>query len=482
MSILRSAFMLVGVLLVAAFSAVVATTYYFRPELFAQLWNEKAPATSPLEARAAEGPKEAATAESPAPLWPFAAPKAEVGGDVVTVARKVRPMVVLVQTLDAQKTVRSTGTGFFVSADGKFITNAHVVEGGKSFRIRRSDGTSVEVSGALAYHRETDLAVLQAKCTGVPFLAFDRNQPAEPGEKVVVIGSPLGLEGTVSDGIVSATRTVEGDQLIQITAALSPGSSGSPVLDLSGRLIGVATMASFGRAQSLNFAVPEKHVRAIYEKALRSKTFLDTASQPALAAKPANKGLSAKDIVIRLQAGFDSREVAEEVKQKGTVGAFPPDQLARIREVGGREDLLALCKAPPNTDQAPPDASGPEGEQGRAGLGKDKGAAEAQRQWTFFRQEMTANVALQMQRVRSSLASKKGPATQENPWSDPRLQESLLRLLGKIEVEIQRLIQEVDRADANAGLGFDGEAFRAKRRDEIRRLYQQMVSVSAPAM
>lgn len=197
----------------------------------------------------------------------FLCPLVAFGQDVVAVAKKVRPTVVLVEVMDAKGAVMSTGTGFFVTADGLIATNAHVIKGGTSFRVRREDGAIFEVVGVVQTSTSVDLAIIKAKCSGVAFLDLNRLKAAEVGERVVVVGSPLGLEGTVSDGIVSATRTLDGEgQLIQITAPVSPGSSGSPVTDLQGDLVGVATLASSGKAQSLNFAVPAEQVRKMWEQ------------------------------------------------------------------------------------------------------------------------------------------------------------------------------------------------------------------------
>jgi len=106
----------------------------------------------------------------------------------------------------------------------------------------------------MAYSIHLDLAVLKAEAEDVPFLPVETTETPEAGTKIAVIGSPLALEGTLSEGIVSAVRKGEEGTWIQITAPVSPGSSGSPVLNQHGRVIGVATLNSAGRYQNLNFA------------------------------------------------------------------------------------------------------------------------------------------------------------------------------------------------------------------------------------
>src|SRR4029453_19441878 len=113
----------------------------------------------------------------------------------------------------------------------------------------------------LGVDAEGDLALLkvEAPANQVRPLSLDRTSPQE-GESVVVIGNPLGLEGSVTNGIVSAVRDIPGfGRIIQITAPISPGSSGSPVVNMQGAVIGVATLQITG-GQSVNFAIPSERI------------------------------------------------------------------------------------------------------------------------------------------------------------------------------------------------------------------------------
>jgi Flp pilus assembly protein TadD len=180
--------------------------------------------------------------------------------DLKALAKKARPAVMLLAVSDADGKEIATGTGFLVSSDGKLITNHHVIEGAASGVAKAENGGLFPVEGVLADDPKNDLVLLKVKGKDLPFLTFSTNENIEAGTRIAVIGSPLGLEGTLSEGIVSAVRDLLDDmKTLQITAAISPGSSGSPVLNAKGEVIGVAR-AQFIEGQALNFAV---HVDAV---------------------------------------------------------------------------------------------------------------------------------------------------------------------------------------------------------------------------
>jgi tetratricopeptide (TPR) repeat protein len=174
--------------------------------------------------------------------------------------KKARGADVEILTQDKAGTPLKTGTGFFVSADGILLTNRHLVEGAASIGAKTEQGGYFFCQGILAAPKDIDLVVLKFEAKDVPFLELASGIHGEPGQKVIVIGNPLGLEGTVSEGIISAIRTDQG--LVQISAPISPGSSGSPVLTEGGNVIGVATLQSKD-GQNLNFAIPADIVRGV---------------------------------------------------------------------------------------------------------------------------------------------------------------------------------------------------------------------------
>jgi tetratricopeptide (TPR) repeat protein len=160
----------------------------------------------------------------------------------------------LILGLDASGKVTQTGSGFFISNDGRVVTNWHVVQNTHSIQAKTEDGAIYNVEGFLAWSASLDLAVLKAQAKRVPYLELETAATPDAGARIAVIGSPLALEGTLSEGIVSALRSDDTGRWLQITAPISPGSSGSPVLDTTGHVVGVATLNSSGRNQSLNFA------------------------------------------------------------------------------------------------------------------------------------------------------------------------------------------------------------------------------------
>jgi tetratricopeptide (TPR) repeat protein len=156
------------------------------------------------------------------------------------------------------------GSGFFVSSDGLILTNRHVVEGSATFRVVLYDET--ELHGVrLAYtDKVSDLALLVAAVSVDDHLPLGNREP-QIGEWIFVIGSPLGLSQSVTDGIVSAVRTVGPRRLIQVTAPISHGSSGSPVMNSSGVAVGVAT-ESYVEGQGLNFAEMTANIAKVVEQ------------------------------------------------------------------------------------------------------------------------------------------------------------------------------------------------------------------------
>ena len=176
------------------------------------------------------------------------------------------PAVVKVSALNSKGDVIKSGTGFLIE-DGMIVTNYHVVEGATEVRITMSDGSDSDCRKIVALDRMRDLAIFVPKTPPAKALRISDGSGPSEGERVAVIGNPLGLDGTLSDGIVSANRTDgNGVNIIQITAPISRGSSGSPVVNSHGEVLGIATMI-FSGGQNLNFAVSAHEIT----KVLRAK-------------------------------------------------------------------------------------------------------------------------------------------------------------------------------------------------------------------
>src|ERR1700730_9323062 len=184
--------------------------------------------------------------------------------------RRIKPSAVAIETFDARGEKLSRGSGFFIDTD-RIVSNRHVIEGAYRAEVHSSTGNVYPVKGVLAVDAEGDIALLKiaAPAVAVRPLPLDRTSPQE-GESIVVIGNPLGLEGSVTNGIVSAVRDIPGfGRIIQITAPISPGSSGSPVVNMNGQVIGVATLQITG-GQSVNFAIPSERIAQLDRSAQES--------------------------------------------------------------------------------------------------------------------------------------------------------------------------------------------------------------------
>jgi Flp pilus assembly protein TadD len=178
--------------------------------------------------------------------------------DIPSIVEKAKPAVVEILTFDQQNRLLKTGTGFFVSTDGALLTNFHVISGASSIMAKTPTGAVYFLKSVVAVSESGDVAKLQFLVTDVPYLTLGSSLNTVEGQRVLVIGNPEGLEGTVSDGIISAFRS--GRKMIQITAPISPGSSGSPVLDETGQVIGMATLV-LKEGQNLNFAISAEAIK-----------------------------------------------------------------------------------------------------------------------------------------------------------------------------------------------------------------------------
>lgn len=163
----------------------------------------------------------------------------------------------------------NAGSGFFVGNDGLVLTNAHVVEGAARLSVHTSVGdsflaTPVKISNA------HDLALLKVSAKPSTSLLLGNSGDVSVGTDIVAIGSPLGLSGTVTKGIVSAIRNVDGITLLQIDAAINPGNSGGPLLTEAGEVIGINTMKLKGEgAELLGFAIAIDEAKKVFSEYLR---------------------------------------------------------------------------------------------------------------------------------------------------------------------------------------------------------------------
>jgi putative serine protease PepD len=211
----------------------------------------------------------AATSSSPATPPVAASPSAlALQQQFIQVVKRVGPSVVLIQTS------QGLGSGIAFDATGNIVTNAHVVEGARSFRVALADGKQYPARLVGSFPAD-DLAVLHVDAGGLHPASFADSSKLQVGDVALAIGNPLGLQSSVTEGIVSALgRTVNEDNgvalpnVIQTSAPINPGNSGGALVDLQGDVIGIPTLAASdpqlgGAAAGIGFAIPGNTVRDI---------------------------------------------------------------------------------------------------------------------------------------------------------------------------------------------------------------------------
>jgi hypothetical protein len=188
------------------------------------------------------------------------APPATTAADLY---KQASPSVVLIEIYDSKGEVSAKGSGFLVSADGAILTNYHVVAHTKRATVRLANEDAYDTVEVLEIDKRKDIALIKIKGFGLPFLKLGRSQNVEVGETVYCLGNPLGVfQNTLSEGIVSGIRPGDGYKYFQISAPISHGSSGGPIFNSKGEVIGIA-VATIEEGQNLNFAVPIDYARGM---------------------------------------------------------------------------------------------------------------------------------------------------------------------------------------------------------------------------
>ncbi len=177
--------------------------------------------------------------------------------DIPAIAKAANGAIVSIVMSDKDGHAIAQGSGFLISKDGRIVTNYHVIENGSSAIVKLPDGAFFVVDGVLAFDKARDVAVIKAHGENFRTLTLGNSDRLQVGEEVVAIGNPLSLESTVSNGIVSGIRTVEeeGGKFLQVTTPISPGSSGGPLFNMAGEVVGITTLYLKG-GENLNFAIP----------------------------------------------------------------------------------------------------------------------------------------------------------------------------------------------------------------------------------
>lgn len=262
---------------------------------------------------------------------------------------------------------RGLGSGFIVSSDGLILTNAHVVEGSDRVKVTLKDGQTYE-GDVMGTDSLTDVAVIKIAADDLPAVTFADSDSLQPGEWAIAIGNPLGLDNTVTTGIVSGTGRTSAQvgvadkrvSFIQTDAAINPGNSGGPLLNARGEVIGINT-AIIKNAQGLGFAIPVNSARDIAEE-LIAKGRVDHSFLGIQMAKitpelrqelkgqknfdvAAAEGVLIVDVVRNspaAQAGLESGDVIQEIERQKITSADQVQQAVAKTEVGDRLNLDLL--------------------------------------------------------------------------------------------------------------------------------------------
>ncbi|HOW34992.1 MAG TPA: trypsin-like peptidase domain-containing protein [Candidatus Omnitrophota bacterium] len=174
--------------------------------------------------------------------------------------------VVLIGAADRSGKNSRAGTGFVITPDGFIVTNYHLLDKAKRIVIKLKNNTGYLKVKIVAIDTINDIALIKISGKNLSTVKLGDSDSVKVGQRVVTIGNPLGLAETVSDGLISSLRnTSKGVGLLQISVPLSPGSSGGPLFNLAGEVVGV-TVASHPKGQNLNFAVPINAVKPLLRK------------------------------------------------------------------------------------------------------------------------------------------------------------------------------------------------------------------------
>ena len=221
---------------------------------------------------------------------------------------------------DDEPRQRGVGSGFILSADGFIMTNAHIVDGAEEVIVTLTDKRELKAR-IVGADKRTDVAVVKVDATGLPFVKIGDVNRLKVGEWVMAIGSPFGLENTVTAGIVSAKQRDTGDYLpfIQTDVAINPGNSGGPLINLRGEVVGINSQiySRSGGFMGISFAIPIDEAQRVAEQ------------------------LRASGRVIRGRIGVTIAQVTKEVAEAIGLGA-PRGALVQNVERDGPADKAGV--------------------------------------------------------------------------------------------------------------------------------------------
>jgi serine protease Do len=192
----------------------------------------------------------------------------EVSRAFINAARRIKPAVVHIKV----GTKGATGSGVIVSSDGYILTNNHVASYANELTVKLADGRELRAR-RIGVDPRTDLALIKVEAQNLPYATLGDSSKLEPGEWVIALGSPFGLEQTMTAGIVSAIgRKFNGpyDNYIQTDASINPGNSGGALVNMNGEVIGINTsiLSKGGGSEGVGFAIPSNLARSVKDQLL----------------------------------------------------------------------------------------------------------------------------------------------------------------------------------------------------------------------
>lgn len=278
---------------------------------------------------------------------------------------------------------RGTGSGFIIAADGRLITNAHVVNDAETVQVTLKDGTTYQ-GKVLGTDSFTDVAVVKIEATDLPTVSLGNADDLTPGEWAIAIGNPLGLDNTVTVGIVSALDRSSSQvgvpdkrvKFIQTDAAINPGNSGGPLLNAQGEVIGINT-AIRADAQGLGFAIPigtaQRIANQLFAKGqadhpylgihmvnLNQETIKEINSSQEFNFKIAQtEGVLVVRVIPRspaAQSGFQPGDVISQVGNNEVKNSLQVQEQVDLSEIGAELEVRVMRNGKPKTLRVKPGA------------------------------------------------------------------------------------------------------------------------------
>lgn len=276
--------------------------------------------------------------------------------------KKASPAVVTIELYDSKGEVFKSGSGFIVSPEGAILTNYHVIAHSKQATVRLANRDAYDTVEVLDIDKHKDIALIKIKAFGLPSLILGRSNTVEVGDTVFSLSNPLGvLENTLSQGIVSGIRPRDGYHEFQISAPISHGSSGGPIFDANGEVVGIA-VGFFEGGQNLNFAIPIDYARGMLSATEARPLASVYEPEPDNSASAA--GLKGKDAqpTAPSEEACVSEEAAQEALRLGRALGYPDGEIVEAYGFDACKTLSYLRHeaqqkgqgTPPRSSKIPP--------------------------------------------------------------------------------------------------------------------------------